>query len=218
MKKNLVCNMLEKNNWWMILEYREKGEIPIILIFIYFNPSYDISEHLRLLNLSVENFSDEFLNYRLLIFGDFNARVGNLNNSADGRDGERFNGWQADEERVSLDSVANTRGLHLLEYMERLDMHLINGRCKSDKPGNFTFFGSNDGKSTIDLAWGNDAAFDILNDLEVDDFCHSSDHLPVTLKLSSKENNYNDLQKTSNNLVQKTSLKWKEENAEKFKA
>lgn len=112
--------------------------------------------------------------------------MGNLNTCSDKWEGGRFANWQLAAERKTCDSTINKKGRRkLVEFMENRDLLLINGRANSDSPAHYTYI-SPTGKSIIDLAWANENMLDIMQDLEVTDLIHSSDHLPIKISLNSQ--------------------------------
>src|SRR6266404_4901128 len=129
-----------------------------------------------------DKYNDFAANYVLnncLFLGDFNARIGQLDNVNLNSDC-----W---ETRHSKDNCINARGHQVLEFCANNDLIIINGRGLSDKNGDFTFVNAN-GQSVIDFALISRDCFDLVRDFKID-YRIESDHFPlnVTLKLA----NYN---------------------------
>ena len=116
----------------------------------------NLSEHLAI----VEH---EYPTLPLIVSGDFNARISNLNTI----DGQAL---QLNSDnfyyRESLDMTFNSRGNTLMQFMDERGLFVLNGRVLGDFPAQYTYV-SNVGKSVIDLVWGNKAALDLTVDFEV---------------------------------------------------
>lgn len=120
-----------------------------ILFFVYLKPSLDILS-IELLNDSLVSISDKFKNHQIIVFGDFNANIGQLNQMSE----EIFVSPNVHETRQSLHNITNTRGNKLVEGMEHLGFYTLNWKIQGGIPGKFTFINHN-GNSTIDMAWLN---------------------------------------------------------------
>ncbi|KAK9723300.1 Endonuclease-reverse transcriptase [Popillia japonica] len=113
-----------------------------------------------------------------IIAGDFNARVGQLNQLEEEVTGNCY----LTSVRNSRDYLTNNRGKNLIEAMESNGFLLANGRTPSDSPADYTYV-SKTGSSVIDLLFLNDPSG--LRDLSVVDFLHSSPHLPVIVEMAT---------------------------------
>ena len=175
-------------------------ETHFIVINIYFNPKENIFPKLDKIRTTLSSIAIDFENYPIFIGGDFNARVGHLNNI--------FEGLNPDSdiysERFSTDPVTDTRGVSLVEFMEGEFFILLNGRTPADCPANPTYFRSS---STLDLVWCNLKGTDLVKNLTVPQkFCFS-DHFRVIVDLSA--NNDTNLSTPAQNLLPvKKKLKW----------
>lgn len=76
---------------------------------------------------------DTYKIHRILLLGDFNAYIGQLNQLYE----EMFILPLIFETRQSLHSSTNARGIKLVEVMEKLGFYTLNGRVKEDIPGKF---------------------------------------------------------------------------------
>lgn len=112
----------------------------------------------------------------IIISRDFNCRVGHMNEIPE----ELVEGTSLDYFRNSLDSVINSRGRDLVEFMEQHSMVLLNGRLPSDMEGSFSFV-SHLGNSTPDLIWCNSQYLDIVFDLNITCKISMSDHFSLIL-------------------------------------
>lgn len=150
----------------------------LIYVLVYFKPSLDISVLLELFESCLQEIILKNPSAFVIIGGDFNCRVGNLNPSSE----EICHDSYLSELRESLDSVVNKKGKMLVEFMEERSLILLNGRLPSDTPGNFTYISSL-GKSVIDLVWCNLPSINYIQNLNVADHIVVSDHLPVCVDL-----------------------------------
>uniref|UniRef100_T1HY86 Endo/exonuclease/phosphatase domain-containing protein n=1 Tax=Rhodnius prolixus TaxID=13249 RepID=T1HY86_RHOPR len=94
------------------------------------------------------NIYSEYENCYVIIGGDYNSRIGNLNSL----DNDIFINSNLSGFRSSLDDVINKRGVKLVELMESYGMICCNGRSRRDNKGSYTYMG-NQGMSVIDYVW-----------------------------------------------------------------
>ena len=96
-----------------------------------------------------------FSNFEIILSGDLNARIKDMQPVSDCDYFSRFtdNSFFFDLTeyftRKSKDLVLNTYGRYLYEFCHNYDLFILNGFCKSDLAGNFTFTSPN-GQSVID--------------------------------------------------------------------
>ena len=86
-----------------------------------------------------------------LLWGDFNARTGNLNNSLqeDEEDIHEFIQSELCGHRQSQDKIVIVFGRRLLELCAICNLTILNGTCSGDELSNFTYVCST-GSSSID--------------------------------------------------------------------
>lgn len=214
--KNLQSSLVEKNDWWLALELKLlRGRL--YYIFAYFNPAEDIKIYLTGLKDLIDELCSKNPDSHIIISGDFNARIGELNNYTDRQDNSIFDGWQITPDRSTLDTTTTSRGKRLVASMEELGLTVVNGRSKSDSPAQYTFMGHSAKKSIIDLVWANNKALTEIEDLKVLDCIIESDHYPLLLTLKEIVN-----PSFKNNASHKPSppntprLKWNPEKATTF--
>ena len=212
--KSLLSKLVEKNEWCIWLEIKINDKV-FILNFLYLNPLYNIAEYLISLSDTITDICNTYDKPKIIILGDFNARIGNSNSYDETYDNEIFDGLECSARRESLDLIYNQRGNSLVKCMETLGFIVLNGRFPNDKPAQFTFVNSQGNKSMVDQAWANTDAIEEITNIEVSDFVLSSDHLPVIISLKNsvpfKSNNKKKEKKFKNNQI-----KWKEDNKTKF--
>lgn len=107
--------------------------------------------------------------------GDFNCRLGNLNNFDDLIDFYRF--YNA---RVANDNICNSRGEILNDFMLTNGFIVLNGRSPGDHPGQYTCINVF-GKSTVDFIWCTLDALLLFSDFRVIYLITDSDHFPIIL-------------------------------------
>jgi hypothetical protein len=123
---------------------------------------YNASPNLRLYNpyftkeleKEINGLRDKYPKTEFLLMGDMNCRIGllqaDLPHSWDALEnvGKEFNTYGS---RVSKDSTCNIEGRQLIEFCERNNLDILNGKYRADSKGEFTFM-SQAGKSVIDYA------------------------------------------------------------------
>lgn len=119
-------------------------------------------------------------NYKILCMGDFNARIGQLNNIYEKY---IFEDSKLLETRSSSDLIVNIRGQRLVKLMEDMGYLVLNGRSIDDCPASFTY-SSSKGKSAIDLAWVTFNSINLIDQFEVIDFSIYSNHMLCKIKMS----------------------------------
>lgn len=176
--KSYECTVLNVSPWWIIIRVSLGHNLSIIVCSVYFKPSLPLESAIELLQATLTEICGNFDNPILIIGGDFNGRVSNLNCAPS----ELFAESNLMPARDSLDSVCNTRGCKIVEFMEVNSLTMMNGRTPRDSPGCFTFVGSQ-GRSVVDLVWCSNNSLLLVNDFEVQHVATLSDHFPVLLTL-----------------------------------
>lgn len=149
------------------------GRETLKVIPVYLNYS-DWNNNMERLTSSTSELSAE----RIVIIGDFNARIGAEQDVATGF--EYYMG-SVRKERRSRDIVVNAKGRKFMEFVNDMGMIVLNGRMNGDLDGELTFLG-NMGESVIDYAC---VTWNILNDIESFEVLSScySDHMPIVLNM-----------------------------------
>jgi hypothetical protein len=132
------------------------------LLFTYLSLTSDINK--------IEDIFNRVVCYdEIIIMGDFNCRLGQLNPPH-----SRFS-------RSSKDVVINQRGKFLINILRQSNLFILNGCTKSDRLGEFTFSNKN-GNSCVDICLVSDKLNDLfdMSVLEMEGSCH----FPILLKMN----------------------------------
>ena len=141
----------------------------------------------------------------ILLGGDFNARVGNMQDYIDENDEdvELLNlpqNYQIDRykrPRSDQDQHKNTYGDKLIELAISSGMKILNGRTLGDFMGKYTYIGYN-GISTVDYVLGSENLImqNYIHSFNVEDLTLISDHRPISVTLQYSANMNKDKTKT----------------------
>ena len=122
----------------------------------------------------------------MLLMGDFNCRIGNLQDFYDFKnnvpDLEEFDSifYGSITTRVSCDHVITSSGRRLVEFCKTYGIYIINGRLGRDaNNGSFTYIGPN-GCSVIDYLLLSQELFDCVTEFSIETRTEST-HLPITV-------------------------------------
>ena len=184
---------------------------------------YNGKDGISLLEDTLSMFMNEYGELSVLLFGDFNSRIGDsldyiVDDSTDYLLME--DAYEQDTfclKRETKDDTCNSFGLSLLDLCKLFNVHVLNGRTESDPHGELTFI-SNIGCSQIDLGIASTELFDngidfsvLQHQIEIID----SDHLPIALKVPCQ--NVIQYQNDNSIVVQESSkVFWKSENKELY--
>lgn len=162
-------------------------QIKLNLVFTYLSPSCLIPLESVFQNLNP-------FNEVCLIFGDFNARIGNYQNTSTDRD------------RKSKDKSVNSRGKYLISYLNNNNLIVLNGATESDSTGNFTFSNKN-GCSVIDLCIVSENIHKYLDFTVLES--EGSSHFPILASINEI--------KLSTNVYTYEKLVWNNDKIEHFR-
>jgi exonuclease III len=174
-KSNLRFSVLEINDSFIFVNIKVQNS-SIIIGQIYLRSGHE-AEGMNKLDVFLDRNIGIINSTPVIMGGDYNARVGDLNTTTDD---DYFRCSSLTTSRDSCDKFVDKKGKKLVELMEKYLFYLVNGRSASDMPGKFTFFNQN-GTSTIDYIWINFNFINIVNDMQVCDFILHSDHLPIAV-------------------------------------
>lgn len=186
------------------------GEISIIVCVVYFSLNSDLNSMLSELGETVNMYKITFPGETIFIGGDYNCRVGILNQI---NVYELFNVTNIFNYRLSLNLTINARGKNLINFMKDLDFILLKGRVSEDRPAQFTYV-SNIGKSVIDLMWCNVEAISLIDDFKIlNNLVTNSDHFPMSLTFYNNRSLRN---VKFDNFEKIERLSWKNDNKQIF--
>lgn len=156
----------------------ENHDIKIVVGLMYSSPGSDIDRLLNELNKKICDIHLQIPNYSIIIGGDFNGKIGNLNQF---EENFIFNNANIFNHRSTLDYTENKRGIKITEFFENEGFFVLNGRTQSDNPAQFTY---------------------------AEKAVPSSDHFPICISLANsnlsfKENNIESLLKWQEENVEK---------------
>lgn len=146
-----------------------------ILGLIYIPPDSDFDSAFDALSLTLNSVSEGYPDLSVVVGGDFNCRMANLNQLSSGM---MVDSCVFSNLRSSNDQVLYGRGRSLVSIMESCNLVLLNGRAPRDSPAVFTFLGGQ-GFSVIDLIWCSFNGLFLFHDLVVFNLPTHSDHLPL---------------------------------------
>jgi len=139
-------------------------------------PAYFSCHSCKVWSSNLQVFSDfltQIDSEKVVLLGDFNARVGNKDISI--HDSGRVSG------RVSKDRVVSNKGISLINFCNDFNLIILNGRGLGDEEGQLTFFNAQ-GQSVIDYALVSEGLYDQVQSFKIG--CRlESDHFPILLEL-----------------------------------
>jgi len=171
--------VLHADKFTIVCRYKIKDmHLLCIIIVVYLPPSLNKGEVNDCLK-SLEDYLDTYANEPVIVLGDFNARIGQL-------DSEFLicNNQHLSDKRISRDALSNCRGKQLLEFCKDNQLTILNGRTHSDRYGDYTFI-ETIGASVIDYAIGNAKAIELVKDMKI---CHTTMSPHANLQLSLDNN------------------------------
>lgn len=195
---------------WLFVKFNYSNFF-VIVGTIYFNDKFELNFILDSLQILLNELYDKYNDFLLIIGGDFNARINIKNEIPE----EALIGTCLRGQRRSLDRLSETRGLQLVDFMEKNGMIVLNGRSRGDPKGMFTFAGA-PGNSTIDQVWVSLSHVDFVLDFFVDVNVSLSDHFPISVRLCPDgENNEGDITMITER--ETDILRWKPDKALNFR-
>lgn len=150
----------------------------LIIGCIYLSPTYKYETLIELLTLTLNGINDKYPDLPIVIAGDFNANIGNLNQV----DVEMLESSAIFSEKTS-NPVTNKKGKLLVDCMEYQGLLVRNGRTRNDRPADHTHTHPQ-GSSVIDFVWINNNAINLVHNFQVDEEILISDHLICNTILS----------------------------------
>lgn len=165
-----------------------------ILCLVYIPPHMKMDKFLLNFNDCLSLILQEFTNTPVIVGGDFNSRMYNLNQL----DPHIVGDSPFSATRKSLDNETDKRGKLLANFMELNEFILLNGRTPDDLMGTFTYEGPF-GSSILDLVWCSYNGLFMLKGLKICHVATLSDHYPVLVTLNTYSHDYDMIKGNSNN-------------------
>ena len=178
----------------------------VIIGVVYINQKKDVKIILGYVEEELIKINNKYINSKIIIGGDFNARIANK--------GDIEENQLPDQEsiflmkRLSRDTELDSRGRDLVEFAERNDLYVTNGRFPGDIPAGFTHKNKL-GKTVIDLILCNTEALYNVTEVKIFNTITKSDHFPVSINVNFRI-------KIGNLNLKKEKLKWKKELEENY--
>ena len=159
------------------------GSLECIIVVVYFNQDLSDDKCIDLLDQVLDVISIKFPGIPIIIGGDLNSRMGNLNSLEE----DKFTGRkEISNSSKSMDHHINTRGRNLIECFENNGLIVTNGRSyASDFPVKYTNYEPR-GFSVIDLVASSSDSLHLILDFKVCDLPTFSDHMTVFLEINSR--------------------------------
>lgn len=155
----------------------------------------------------VKDFFREATDTNIIMVGDVNVRIGNIQQDLD--ESYKTNFIAGFGSRKSKDEVVNARGRSFMEFNDNYGLIVLNGRTRGDEDGNYTFI-STVGNSVNDICATSLEALECIDKFEVESKIWS-DHMPLKISL-------NFTQETVDNNVMNLlpKLIWKDSEKERY--
>lgn len=133
-KKDTAPRCLDISKYWIRVETLLVNS-PLITCLVYLSPNLDVENSVTILSEKLNAILTSKPNTPTLILGDFNARIGLLNQL----DEDSLENPRLSSSRSSLDTITNKQGTRLTQDLEMMGLVAINGRTRSDCPAQYTF-------------------------------------------------------------------------------
>lgn len=195
--------IIETSTYWCTIRFSTEVA-HTTLCTVYLPPNLDFGHYMPLLENSIVECQQKFKKDIFLIVGDFNAKIGELNQD----DNDLLINTKLHGNRTTSDNKEDKKGRDLASTLNTLGFYVLNGRTISDYPAQYTYI-SETGKSIVDLVWVNAEALQLICDFEVLDF-HPSDHFPTRTILMK------DKRKEEQLIQELPRIKWNELQAIKY--
>lgn len=153
----------------------------------------------------------------VFVCGDFNSRVGLLNDLLDFDNLDRYIGSVRHDEiptipkRCSMDKTVNNFGKKFIQTCYNTELTLFNGRLGNDPNGKFTFCTSN-GRSVNDYLLVSPICYNLVKNFDVLGINEFSDHSPLFFEIDMKVRS-----QAGNNVKVHRYIKWNDEKVGQYK-
>ena len=141
---------------------------------------------------------------KVLVCGDFNARVGNSKRHDYIVNDRIVDGIDNDDyipdiplDRISTDNGTNSHGLKMIDLCKSTSLHIANGRLHDDKGvGNYTYC-NKQGASVIDYLLLRASDFYCIDKFKIESFNEWSNHAPLSYMILVSDNNQRPVNKVN---------------------
>lgn len=207
-RKHLNYAVKVSDSRWIFVEVNYDNK-KLLLGSAYISQKLNFKQSMGELGDIIRRLTDQLKPDFLMVGGDMNARVGDLNQIEQELDPT----YRLTGHRRTMDREISDKGRILVSTLEEFELVMLNGRSPSDREGHLTFR-SSVGSSLIDHVWISIPTIQIIADFKVDDFILTSDHLPCIVTLY--DDTVNNKEKQNN--FYKDIFKWSKESKEVFQA
>ena len=211
----IIDKTTENMIWFKIKKEFLNINQDVIIGGIYISPinsSYTKSSDIDIFEKIQEKIMTFSQNDYVLFGGDFNARVGNMQDFIEENDEdiELLNlpqQYQIDRYkklRSNQDQHKNAYGEKLIELAISSKMKILNGRILGDLLGKYTYLGYN-GISAVDYVLGSEKLLmeNYIHSFEVEELTLLSDHRPISVTLHYNATNKNKEKKNTNSTTKR---------------
>lgn len=175
--------ILESCPSWIFIRFKNsKNNLYYVVGLIYLKPSTDFKLILEMLGNTIFDIRVLYPNETVLVCGDFNCRVGELNNVEELLVADNPNLYHS---RKTLDKVVRPEGRALVDMMEDNGFLALNGRTIGDIPAQYTYV-SRTGNSVVDFVWINADDAVLVGSFQVKNY-FVSDHHPCQTHFMLKQ-------------------------------
>ncbi|XP_044741098.1 uncharacterized protein LOC123302291 [Chrysoperla carnea] len=208
-----------KESIWISTKIRKKK---FIICDIYNPPKYSKyanEEFFNCLQNEIKNMEYKYLNAELIIVGDMNGRIGEIqerDHENEAKYSNVVNNFNINlENRRNKDKEINEYGEKIIQVCKDLDMVILNSRCKGNKEGEYTFVSEN-GKSAIDLVIKTNLHEQYILDMAVIGCVENSKHFPIEISLNIYCNKVKEIPKEKFQTLEV--YKWNNQKCDEFKS
>ena len=192
------CSIVSADSFhvWCKLNKQNFGwAADLYICFLYIPPSTS-NWFLSGRSLTFDSLQEECATYDekgwVLLFGDLNARTGDLNDFIENDEIDEYlpldDNYKPDKPlrtRINNDKeLVNTSGQSLIEFCKSTGYRILNGRINENATSSFTCFTSN-GNSVVDYGLSKSGFFDMVEKFHIGELCEISDHCSLEMIIKS---------------------------------
>ena len=189
----IVKNHYDSVIWLKMDRHFFKTDSDVYIAGVYVwgenSPAYNVID-VDFFTLLQEDINDFQPQGKVILCGDWNARVGNGSRSDYIAYDSIVNSIDDDDylpdlpsARRSLDNVCNAHGLKLLDLCKSTSLRIANGRLGNDNSLGMYTYASRTGCSVIDYVILGQHDFACMSNFQINTFCEWSDHAPLSFEI-----------------------------------